>query len=252
MIKIIYDSSHHRNILIGRFGNEQTIESNIHFIMHNGKGILLDPGGQKILNDVVSNLSKVTKICDIEAIFLSHQDPDVVAAINSWLRITNAKALCADKWQRFIPHFGVETELYESFIGIPDTGMNYNINGCELKIIPAHFLHSVANFQIYDPVSKILYSGDLGTSVGAPYTEVSDFKTHIDYMLEFHRRYMLNNAALKLWLHNISSLDIEIIAPQHGARLVGKEQVQSFMTWCHQLQCGTDILLQDLYKIPVS
>ncbi len=252
MSKVIYESSHHRNILLECFDTDEIIESNIHLIVDNDKGILLDPGGYKILSMLVGDLSNFVRVNDIQAIFLSHQDPDVVAAINSWLRMTNAKALCSDKWQRFIPHFGVEREFDKNFIGIPDAGMNYRIGENELKIIPAHFLHSVANFQIYDPISKILYSGDLGTSIGAPYDQVKDFNAHIDYMIDFHRRYMLNNAALKLWLNNIAELDIEIIAPQHGAMFIGKAQVEQFMNWCKKLQCGTDILLSEFYKIPAN
>jgi flavorubredoxin len=38
-------------------------------------------------------------------------------------------------------------------------------DGVELKIIPAHFLHSTGNFTLYDPISKILFSGDIGVSV---------------------------------------------------------------------------------------
>jgi len=34
-----------------------------------------------------------------------------------------------------------------------------------IKVIPAHFMHSEGNFQFYDPVSKILFSGDMGASI---------------------------------------------------------------------------------------
>ncbi len=250
MIKIIYDDSYHKNIIVEKFGNEQAVESNIHLILHGDKGLLLDPGGQKALNDIVINLAKLTKVGNVEAIFLSHQDPDVVAAINGWLKITGARALCSDKWRRFIPHFGVEKSLDDRFISIPDEGMNFDLNGCPLQIIPAHFLHSVANFQIYDAISKTLYSGDLGTSIGAPYDVVKKFQQHVIYMAGFHQRYMLSNAALKLWLEQLVALDIENIVPQHGAIFSGREVIEQFLEWCRNLQCGTDVLLDKLYKLP--
>ena len=46
-------------------------------------------------------------------------------------------------------------------------------------MIPAHFLHSAGNFQVYDPVSKVLYTGDLGASIGMDYMDVTDFDAHL-------------------------------------------------------------------------
>ena len=47
---------------------------------------------------------------------------------------------------------------------IPDEGRIIELGGAKLYYLPAHFLHSEGNFQLYDPTSKILYSGDLGAS----------------------------------------------------------------------------------------
>lgn len=68
-----------------------------------------------------------------------------------------------------------------------------------MKAIPAHFLHSVGNFQLYDPVSKILFSGDMGASLVDDAAPVSDFAAHIQYMDGFHRRYMAANKICRLW-----------------------------------------------------
>ena len=51
---------------------------------------------------------------------------------------------------------------YDRIIALPDRGQSIALGKCQLKAVPAHFLHSVGNFQIYDPVSKILFSGDMG------------------------------------------------------------------------------------------
>lgn len=37
-------------------------------------------------------------------------------------------------------------------------------------------------------------------------------------------------------------LDIEILAPQHGAVLVGREQVRRFIDWIEALPCGPELL----------
>lgn len=44
---------------------------------------------------------------------------------------------------------------------IPAEGMRVRLGATELLFLPAHFLHSSGNFQVYDPASNILYTGDL-------------------------------------------------------------------------------------------
>ncbi len=126
--------------------------------------------------------------------------------------------------------------------------MTLDLNGAQLSILPAHFLHSPGNFQIDHPTSKVLYSGDLGASLGMPYREVADFDPHLQYMEGFHRRYMAGNRAMRAWAGMVRTLDIECIAPQHGAVLRGKPLVTRFIDWAEQLQCGIDLI--DAYRVP--
>ena len=112
----------------------------------------------------------------------------------------------------------------------------------QLEIVPAHFLHSPGNFQLYDPVSKILYSGDLGASLGNDYTHVTDFDAHVPFMKGFHERYMASERAMKAWARRARKLDIETIAPQHGAMLSERRNVERFIDWAASLPCGTDLI----------
>ncbi len=179
----------------------------------------------------------------------SHQDPDIVAATNGWLMVTEADAYLSELWMRFITHFGVDELVVERIKPIPDNGTIITLGKTPLKIIPAHFLHSSGNFQIYDPVAKVLYSGDLGASLGQDYDEVEDFDAHIQYMEGFHKRYIPASKALKMWANTARKLDIDIIAPQHGAFFPNKELVNRFIDWVDELTCGVD-LMGDAYPIP--
>ena len=104
---------------------------------------------------------------------------DVVAATNGWLMTTDAEAYASKLWIRFIPHFGLDRLVEERLRPIPDQGMELDLGGCVLKILPAHFLHSPGNFQVYDPVAKILYSGDLGASLGTEARIVENFDARL-------------------------------------------------------------------------
>lgn len=247
---VLYEDDTHKNVLLEDFGlGGLAVQANQHLIVHEDAGMILDPGGHKVYSKALSETMSILAGTDLRYIFLSHQDPDIVAAVNGWLMTTDAEAYISKLWIRFVPHFGIDHLVEHRLNPIPDEGMVIDLGGCHLPVLPAHFLHSAGNFQVYDPIAKILYSGDLGASLGMDYLYVSDFNTHVQYMEGFHKRYMASHVALKAWAKMVRELDIEIIAPQHGAMFKGKEMVERFIDWCSQLQCGVDLVV-DLFKVP--
>ena len=246
--RVIYQDGNHFNFLLEDFGHGEMVQANVHMIVDDGKGIILDPGGHKVFKHLLTEVGSLIGLNNLEYIFLSHQDPDIVAAINGWLMTTKAIAIAPKLWLRFIPHFGVDKFVVDRIKGLSDRGGTIKLGNSKLYIIPAHFLHSPGNFQIYDPVSKTLYSGDLGASLGQDYMFVKDFSTHIKYIEPFHRRYIPCNKVLKMWVNMVRDLDIETIAPQHGAIMKGKDIVKQFLDWLEDLECGLDIM-EPIYKI---
>jgi flavorubredoxin len=245
----LFDDGTHKNLLLEDFGHGEMVQANQHLIIHGDQGMILDPGGHKVYNQALSETTALLGSGSLAHIFCSHQDPDIIAALNGWLMTTDAEAHCSALWTRFIPHFGVDKLVLDRLHGIPDEGTVLDLGGGQIVIIPAHFLHSAGNHQVYDPTSKILYSGDLGASLGMDYYEVQDFDAHIQYMEGFHQRYMTGNAALSAWANMVRQLDIEVIAPQHGAYFKGKEMVARFIDWCAGLKCGID-LCAPMFKLP--
>lgn len=247
---VLFDNGKHKNVLMEGFEEGTSIPTNQHVIIDEGKAMILDPGGHKVYSKVLSEATAQLKGGKLEYIFLSHQDPDIVAAVNGWLMTTDALALASKLWIRFIPHFGLDRLVIDRLKPIPDEGMLLRLGSVTLPILPAHFLHSCGNLQVYDPVSKILYTGDLGASVGGGH-EVTDFDAHIPEMEGFHRRYMASNAALRAWAAMARTLEIDLIAPQHGGYFRGADKVERFLQWCEGLKCGID-LLADKYKVPTA
>ena len=240
---VLFDNGTHKNILLDDYGTGGlAVQANQHVIVDGASGMILDPGGHKVYSKVLAATSGLLGRAKLESIFLSHQDPDIVAAVNGWLMTTDVTAWCSALWIRFVAHFGIDRLVESRLLPIPDHGMSLPLGAATMQIVPAHFLHSPGNFQLYDPVSKILYSGDLGAAVGPEYREVTDFDAHLQYMAGFHRRYMSGNRALRAWAKIARQLDIEIIAPQHGAVFKGKPMVERFISWCEGLECGVDIV----------
>ena len=248
----LFNNGTHRNVLLQEFdGSGLAVQTNQHVIVHGDEGMILDPGGHKIYSKVLAETFSVLGKAQLKEIFLSHQDPDIVAALNGWLMTTEAEAHVSALWLRFVPHFGLDRLVSDRLHAIPDEGLVYDLGGVKLYYLPAHFLHSEGNFQVYDPVSKILYTGDLGASIGQDYREVSSFDAHLGHMEGFHRRYMTSRRVMRAWADMVSSLDIEIIAPQHGAIFRGKPMVTRFINWCADLECGID-LITPKFRVPTA
>ncbi len=246
---VLFESGDHKNVLLEDFSEGLSVQANQHLVVHGDEAMILDPGGHKVYPKVMSETGSMLGDAKLRYLFLSHQDPDIVAACNGWLMTTDAEAYISQLWQRFVPHFGLDRLVEDRLKTIPDEGMVLQLGGAPLSLIPAHFLHSAGNFQVYDPISKILYSGDLGASLGQAYAEVTDFAAHLQYMEGFHRRYMTSRRAMAAWAAMVRDLDIETIAPQHGALFKGREMVAKFIDWCENLECGVD-LLPESFKVP--
>jgi len=239
----LYDNNEHKSVMFNDLSVGGMIQATQHIIVDGDEAILLDPGGHKTYSSLITKMtSVVSSVSKIKYIFFSHQDPDIVASANAWLMITDAMAYIPEIWVRFIAHFGVDGIVSKQITPIPDNGMDITLNGKTLNVIPAHFLHSSGNFQLYDSESKILYSGDLGASFDQPYDFVESFEGHIKYMEGFHKRYISSGKILKKWVAMIKSYDIDIIAPQHGAIMKGKDIIEKYYLWLENLECGIDIM----------
>ena len=250
----IFDNGVHKCIRFDNLAGQDEVQANQHLIINDGKGVLLDPGGNKLFSALVSAMSTYLPPQRLKYIILSHQDPDVGAGLNGYLLITDAKIGFPSIWLRFIPAFCAKSLAEDRVIAVPDEGMRLSVGDAELILLPAHFLHSAGNIQVYDPISKTLFSGDLGASLmpeGQEYQIVEDFDTHIQYMDAFHRRYMPSEKICVQWARMVWDMDIERIAPQHGAIFEGKEMVKQFINWIANLNCGIDMLLENnIYQIP--
>ena len=247
--RTLYEANGHRFILLEGFGHGEMVPTNQVLIHDGDEGILLDPGGHKVHYDLMDTISGLMPINQLKYLFFSHQDPDIVAAVNAWLMLSDADAYISELWLRFVPHFGVDELMVSRLKGIPDAGMRLPLGNGELVFVPAHFLHSCGNFQVYDPQSKILFSGDLGASIGPDYVEVSDFDAHVPYMEGFHRRYMPSGHANRAWAAMARGLDIEMIVPQHGAIFPTAELSRRFIDWVAELP-GAGEVMQSVYRIP--
>lgn len=235
--------------------NGQAVQCNQFLVVDHGVGAIIDPGGNLAFNELFLSLSRWFTPQNLSYLLASHADPDIIASLDRWLSSTRAKLVISRIWERFVPHFTKVGKTEDRIIGVPDTGGRLPLGNSELWLLPAHFMHSEGNFHFYDPVSRILFTGDLGVSMmsGAEAaTPITDLKAHIPKMEGFHRRYMVSNKILRLWVRMARQLDISMLVPQHGAPIQGKKAIADFFDWIESLMCGVDLFDDRAYQLPTS
>jgi len=106
----------------------------------------------------------------------------------------------------------------------------------------------------YDEETKTLFSSDIFGSYGLDwelYLEISDkcktCSTHnncpsgfdscfLPGIIKFHQVIMTSKAALKHTLDQIADLDIELVAPQHGSLIKGKESINFIIKKLYEIE----------------
>ncbi len=253
MSTILYEDSNHKCVKFDGLVGEGEVPSNQFLIVHNRKGLLLDCGGYRVYKNLLGALASHLPAGAVEYIFLSHQDPDIGSGLNLWLPVCNAKVMVSSLWKKFIPAFCVRGLSEDNLFAIPDQGVRFTLNGTPLVAVAAHFLHSPGCFHLYDPVAKILFTSDLGSSI-TPHRAVidtkEDFALHVTNMRAFHNRYMGSSSAAKSWVAMVRQLDVEMIVPQHGAHIVGKPLVEAFYSWVEEEKTALDDFSESLYQLP--
>lgn len=248
MATILFEQPGHRCVAFSDLvRGDDGIQANQFLIQRGEQSALIDPGGALLYNPLIVALGPYLKPTDLTWLLCSHQDPDIIGSVDKWLLYTKTTVVCSKLWGRFVPHLvpgymaNAGSDRYRL---LPDEGGRIPLGDSHLRALPAHFMHSVGNFSFFDPVSRILFSGDVGSSLvpsRSPYGFVEDFAAHVGSMAGFHRRYMASNRVVRLWVRMVRDLDPAMIVPQHGLPLRGAAMA-AFLDWLADLDCGVDLL----------
>jgi flavorubredoxin len=255
---VLFDNGRHKCISFSTLVKGEGVQSNQFLIIHDKHAAVIDPGGDLTYTPLTIELMKHIRLDSLDYVIASHQDPDIISSMPRWLVHSSATIVASKLWARFLPHLTsafmsdrIRDDFNDRLIELPDRGQDIPFGDTVIKAVPAHFLHSVGNFQFYDPISKILFSGDMGASmVDDAQQPVTDFYAHIPSMRGFHQRYMCSKRVSRLWANMVRDMDVDMMVPQHGRPFKGKDQINLFLNWISDLDCGTDLLTQADYRCP--
>lgn len=207
--------------------------------------LLIDPGSSADFSVVQAKCSRLMgDMSKLSAIFINHQDPDVASSVGiiTGRHAPNAYTMCTEDTWRLVQYHNISRER---FLALEKYPKGFSLpTGDWLLPVPSPFCHFVGAMMLYDPQTRVLYTGDLFgalTSKDAQglWADESDWLG----MRAFHQIYMPTRKALQHAIHNIEQIqgEVEVIAPQHG-RLLRGEWIKEFMGRLNRLPVGLDII----------
>ncbi|MCB1304099.1 MAG: SpoIIE family protein phosphatase, partial [Leptospiraceae bacterium] len=172
---------------------------------------------------------------DVKYIILHHQDPDLCAAVPLLEKLINRSDLQIVTHSRMsvlIKHYG----LTSSYYNIDENDFILHAGAKTLQFYTTPYCHSPGAFVTYDEDTRVLFSGDIFGGLEDSWHFLADehYFTHIE---GFHMAYMPSRDILNYALRKIESLDIDLIAPQHGS-VIQRKYIHELIEKMKQMECG--------------
>ncbi len=210
---------------------------------------LIDPGAPADFPIISKKISTVSgSLSKVHLYSLSSPTPDV--CMNTiYLRNTNNKAICLtseENWAQIL-HYEIHPKSVKLINSFNENTAPF-ATGHKIQFIATPYCPYFGSFMIYDPDTRILFSGSLFSGLdshdGQPrlYAKEDDW----DGIRAYHQTYMPSGKALRLALEKINALEPTplLIAPQHGMILRGS-MLDDVLQRLNFLETGAELLLRD-------
>jgi diguanylate cyclase (GGDEF)-like protein len=209
------------------------LHCNPYLLLERGSAILFEPGSTLDAEVVMAKVKMLIPLEKLEAIVVSHQDPDLCSAIPIFEKHGfSGSIVCHQRAANIIQFYGVHSPFYF----VDQNNFRYKLkNGEELRFLYAPYLHFPAAIMTYLQRQKALISGDLfGAIADNWYLYAPD--DYQESMKTFHETYMPSHEILEPVMNQLLKLELRLICPQHGS-IIAKD-CQKYVEILKNLQCG--------------
>ena len=220
---------------VGMYLENDPFQCHPYFIKNGNESILIDPGSMLEFDAVVKKINSISSMLNIKYIILHHQDPDLAASVPEMEKLISRNDLKIITHSRMVPlvkHYMIKSDYYE----IDRHEYKLDSNDLHLKFITTPYCHSPGAFVTYEPLTKTLFSGDIFGGI----EESWEFYAGDDYFekaKQFHAEYMPSRDIFNYALSKIETLDINLIAPQHGS-IINRKRISPLIRQMKALECG--------------
>lgn len=251
---------------VGYADENRGLHCNPYLIIEDDEAVLIDGGNRDDFSTVMLKILRTgLNPAKISRLIYQHYDPDLCGSLPQLESIINNDGLRIISHKEnnvFIHYYSSKTKKLD----LHDLENKFDFaTGRRLTFYPTPFCHQPGSFMTYDNKTRTLFSSDLFGSFDIDWkleleldeaciscidTDACSLNLHkcpIKGIMEFHRRIMPSNKALSFSLDLIESLDIEIVAPQHGSIITNKTDVKAVVRYLRSIEnVGIDYLLAEV------
>ena len=228
---------------VGELMDNDAFQCHAYLLVDGDESILIDSGSMLEYESIKAKVASVIPLKNIKYIIAHHQDPDVCANIPAFEKDINRDDLKIVSHSRniaLIKHYGIKADYYI----IEEYDFKLKTNNLDISFLTTPYSHAPGAFTTYLKTTKTLFSSDIFGAVEEKWHFYADEHYFHEIKL-FHENYMPNQDILNYSLNKIQTLDLELIAPQHGS-LIKKEYIDIVINDLKELKCG--LYIEDAYK----
>ncbi len=220
---------------VGMYLKNDPFQCHPYFIENGNESILIDPGSMLEFDAVVKKINAISSMSNVKYIILHHQDPDLAASVPEMEKLIDRNDLLIITHSRMVPlikHYMIQSAYYE----IDKNQYKLDSKNLHLQFLTTPYCHSPGAFVTYEPSTKTLFSGDIFGGI----EESWEFYAGDDYFekaKQFHAEYMPSRDIFNYALSKIETLDINLIAPQHGS-IIERDRIDPLIAQMKALECG--------------
>lgn len=229
-------------------GNDHNggLHCNPYLIVDESEAVLIDPGSVLDFEYVFENVCSIVPLEKIKYVVLHHQDPDLCASVPLFEKKgANFKIVTHWRTQTLVQYYGVKSNYY--IVNENEFKLTLK-SGRVLSFVQTPYLHFPGSIATYDNNTKTLFSSDLFGAFSFEWSLYAG-NDYMEKMKAFHEHYMPSNDILRPVMEVFLSMDISMIAPQHGSII--NKNIKEYIKALRDLECGAFLapIKKDIVKL---
>jgi len=213
--------------------NVEKSGSNSYLIENGSETVLIDPCSINDIEELTSEISKITSLKNIKYIILHHQAASICSGVPYLEKIINRDDLQIighSRQESAIRCYGIKSKQYL----VDKNSLTLNVAG--LSFITTPYCHSPGSFVTHHKSSGIVFTSTLFSNTHVCKEDCAT-KDDIEDIKQFHREHIPTRDILNYALNKLEVIDVDLIAPQFGA-LIEKKMIKKIILKLRVVECG--------------
>ncbi|MGS0972353.1 MAG: response regulator [Candidatus Izemoplasmataceae bacterium] len=207
------------------------IHCNSYLIIEEDEAVLVEPGSMLDFDVILEEVKSLIDLNKITYVLLTHPDADLTSSMPMFERELGPYHIITEwRTKEILAFYGVHAPYYHirehNFILKLSTERT-------LYFYMTPFAHYAGAFVTYDSKSKALLSGDLFGGYSKEWSLYAN-DDYIESMAMYHENYMPSSDFIRPVMKELSTLNIEMICPQHGS-IIQKDLVKKSIDFLYRL-----------------